>query len=285
MSASSENRNHERASGVAEEPEERTDGWMATYADMVTLLMTFFVLMFALSNIDDSKAEMFLFAMSRGGITAEQFLEIQERFTIDEFLNGEWEYEMFPAPEYNDVHNYDDPAEETEGDRALRELAEALQGYIDSEGLGDELMISFNGDFLMLTLANDVWFASGSADLSADMIERAQVIAQLLADNFYDDDPFEIIIAGHTDNVPISSGQYPSNWHLSNARATNFLFKLIENSNLDPWHFYTRSSGEYRPIASNNTAEGRQKNRRVEVMISLARENPLWDSIHASPDE
>jgi len=278
MSASSDNRENERASGTPEEPEERTDGWMATYADMVTLLMTFFVLMFALSNIDNTKAEMFLLAMSRDGITAEQFMELNERLNLNDFNHDEWD-DMLLAPHLDEEQtDGDDDEDESAGDRALRELAEALQRYIESEGLVNELSISFNGDFLMLTLSNDVWFDSGSAEISEPMRERAQVIAQLLADNFSDDAPFEIIVAGHTDNVPMMSAQFPTNWHLSNARATNFLFKLIEDSGLNSWHFYTRSSGEYRPIDSNDTPEGRQKNRRVEVMISLARENPIWDN-------
>ena len=273
MAASSDNRDNERTASASEEPEERTDGWMATYADMVTLLMTFFVLMFALSNVDNSKAEMFLFAMSRDGLTAEQFMEIQERLVLDELVDGEWEYDMFPDTSQDSTSEV-----ETAGDRALRELAEALEGYIESEGLSNDLAISFNGDFLMLTLSNDVWFDSGSAEVSTEMRERARVIAQLLAASFSNDSPFEIVVAGHTDNVPISSTQFPTNWHLSNARATNFLFNLIDDSGLDPWHFYTRSSGEYRPITTNDTPEGRQMNRRVEVMVSLARENPLWDA-------
>ena len=129
----------------------------------------------------------------------------------------------------------------------------------------------------MLTLSNDVWFDSGSADVSQDMRGRATVIGELLAANFTVAEPFEIVVAGHTDNVPMNSARFPSNWHLSNARATNFLEMLIEDSGLEPWHFYTRSCGEYRPIRPNDSPEGRQANRRVEVMITRARENPLWD--------
>ena len=276
MAASSDDRGNERAGGNGEEPEERTDGWMATYADMVTLLMTFFVLMFALSNVDNERVEMFLFAMSRGGLTAEQFLEIRERYELDELESGEWDDEWFPPPPHYD--DYEDEEEgETAGERALRELAEAIQDYIDFEGLGEDIVLTFNGDFLLLTLSNDIWFDSGRADISYEMRDRGRVLAQLLSDNFHTAHPFEIIVAGHTDNVPMYSPQFPSNWYLSSARANNFLKLLIEESGLPPPYFYARACGEYRPIADNSTPEGRQKNRRVEVMISLARENPLWD--------
>ena len=277
MAASSDDRGNERAGGGGEEQEERTDGWMATYSDMVTLLLTFFVLMFALSNVDNEKAELFLFAMSRNGISAEQFMEIRERYDLDDLTGGEWD-DTFPAPgsDESEDEGWDDETP-SEGEQALEALAKAIEAYIEAEGLGRDLQIVFNGDFLMLTLSNDVWFDSGSADISEVMRDRAAVLAQLLQANFPTADPFEIIVAGHTDNVPINTPAFPSNWHLSNARATNFLEMLIEDSGLPPYHFYTRSCSEYRPIGDNTTPEGRQENRRVEVMISVARENPLWD--------
>jgi len=280
MAASSDDRGNERAGGGEAEQEERTDGWMATYSDMVTLLLTFFVLMFALSNVDNERAEMFLAAMSRGGITAEQFLEIRDRYDIDDFDGGEWDDE-FPMPAPGE--DWDDPGGEdegeTEGERRLRELAAAISEWIVGSGLEDDIAVSFNGDFLMLTLANDVWFDPGQAEVLPDMIDKAQVIAELLAANFTPDDPFEIVIAGHTDNVPMRPGApYPDNWHLSAARAQNFLRLLIDDSGLEPWHFRMIACGEYRPIGDNNTVEGRQANRRVEVMITRARENPLWDN-------
>jgi len=272
VAASSDDRGNERAGGGEAEAEERTDGWMTTYSDMVTLLLTFFVLMFALSNVDNEKAELFLFAMSRNGLTPEEFMEIRARydFTDDDFLDSEWN-EMFPAPDSGAT------AEDQGGNKALEELADAIGGYIDSAGLSDSIDLVFNGEFLMLTLKNDIWFESGRADITEEMKESAVVLAELLASTFTYDDPFEIVVAGHTDNVPIHTVQYPSNWHVSKDRATNFLEVLIFESGLDPGFFYARACGEYRPIASNDTEEGRRANRRVEVMIGLARENPLWN--------
>jgi len=245
--------------------------------------------MFALSNVDNEKAELFLAAMSRDGLTAEQFFEITMRHNIDDLVSNEWDDERFPAPDQTDDDEGQDPEGneedgESAGERSLRELAEAIQAYIDVEGLGEDLLVTFNGDFLMLTLSNDVWFRSGSADITPEMRDRARVLGELLAVNFTVAEPFEIIVAGHTDNVPQNSAQFPSNWHLSNGRATNFLLLLINDSGLEPWHFYARSCGEYRPIADNNTVEGRQQNRRVEVMITLARPNPLWDRVFSDSD-
>jgi len=279
LAASSDDRGNERAGGGDGEQEERTDGWMATYADMVTLLLTFFVLMFALSNVDNEKAEMFLFAMSRDGLTAEQFMEIRDRYSLDDLESGsEWD-DMFPAPPHDSGEEGDDEGESAAA-RALKELYDAINVYIDEENIGDDLAVAFNGEYLMLTLSNDVWFNPGRADISDNMRSRAVVIGELLQANFLVAEPFEIVVAGHTDNVPMTNTHlFPTNWHLSDARATNFLELLIAASHLEPWHFYTRSCGEYKPIASNDTPEGRQANRRVEVMITRARENPLWDEL------
>jgi len=283
MAASSDDRGNERAGGGDGEQEERTDGWMATYADMVTLLLTFFVLMFALSNVDNEKAELFLFAMSRDGLTREQFMEITARYDdLADLTGGEWD-DHFPAPadgwdEVGDDGEDDDGDEgPSEGEIALQELANAIQNWIDGEGLGDEIGIRFNGDFLMLTLSSDIVFNPGRAIVLPEMRERAGVIAELLAANFTVADPFEIVVAGHTDNVPQHSAQFPSNWHLSAARAQNFLEIIIAESGIEPWHFTSRACGEYRPIRPNDTQEGRQANRRVEVMITRARDNPLWE--------
>jgi len=283
MAASSDDRGNERAGGGEGEQEERTDGWMATYADMVTLLLTFFVLMFALSNVDNEKAELFLFAMSRDGITADQFLEIRQRYELDDLLGGEWD-DHFPAPADDDDRVGDDGDEDegdeeglSEAEQRLYDLAAAIQAWIEGEGLGDDIGVTFNGDFLMLTLSSDIVFDPGRAIVLPEMRDRARVIAELLAANFTVADPFEIVVAGHTDNVPQQTAQYPSNWHLSAARAQNFLELLIADSGLEPWHFYTRACGEYRPIFPNDTPEHRQANRRVEVMITRARDNPLWE--------
>ena len=257
----------------AEEPDERTDGWMATYADMVTLLMTFFVLMFAISNVDTQKAALLFAALSRDGLTPELFLELQPEITPDD----PWA-ELFPShtDDPRDTPEPSDPTDEPGGDIAiigneeLEALATLIADYINENGLGDRISLMFDGEFLLLTLVNDIWFVSVSADVTAPMKENAIVIAGLLADTFNDDNPFVIVVEGHTDNRPINTARFPSNWHVSVFRAVNFMDLLRIHSGIDPYHFQARGCGENHPIATNDTAEGRQLNRRVEVKISFA---------------
>jgi len=252
--------------GGGEEPEERTDGWMATYADMVTLLMTFFVLMFALSNADNEKMEIFFAAMSGKGITAEQLLEINQKYTFEP--ESEWD-EYFPGQ-----HGEDSADEEGVGDAALAALAEAFGNYIEGEGLGEVMTLTFNGTNILLKLQGDVFFRSGSAEITERMRETASVFGRMVNHHWEPEDPFEISVVGHTDNVPINTALYPNNWYLSGMRAMNFLGELIRESELDPGFFFAAGCGEERPVAPNDTPEGREQNRRVEVMIGLARYNP-----------
>ena len=277
--AAKDGQQEERPSGghAAEEPEERTDGWMATYADMVTLLMTFFVLMFAISNVDNSKAAMFFAGMRSEGISAEEYMDILEKFGPGEDPDND----KFPPPEEGPEgpkgpENANGEDNLPIGNADLERLYNLVEEYISNYGLGDRLSLQFNGEFLLLTLANDFLFESGRAEITDDMGVNIAVVAHLLAQTFNEEKPFEVVVAGHTDNVPIHTVRYPSNWHLSKDRAVNLLEVLIDDSGLDAGYFYARACGEERPIADNSTSEGRQKNRRVEVMISLAREDPVW---------
>jgi chemotaxis protein MotB len=264
-----EDRQEGRSGGGGEaEEEERTDGWMATYADMVTLLMTFFVLMFAISNVDQQKGMLFFGGLSRGGLSAEEFQDIVRQFSD----------ELGDDP---DVINFPRPGEGGggAGNSELDQLSGLIDGFIEAEGLGGVISTSFNGEFLLLTLRSDIWFESASAVVRPEMRDIGLVLADMLAQLHNPDSPFEVVVAGHTDNLPINTVRYPSNWHVSVDRALNFLDILITESGLDPGFFYARGCGEHRPIADNDTPEGRQMNRRVEVMISLLREDARRDGI------
>ena len=109
-------------------------------------------------------------------------------------------------------------------------------------------------------------FPSGSADLVPGVQRIGPAIAALVAPI-----PQRILISGHTDNVPINSAQFPSNWELSSMRALNFMkFILAQDNRINPARFSALGCSEYRPIADNSTEEGRTQNRRVEVLIERA---------------
>jgi chemotaxis protein MotB len=116
---------------------------------------------------------------------------------------------------------------------------------------------------LLIRIRDTMLFASGSAQISSDAARFAQAVAGIIGTM-----PQNVIISGHTDNVPINTFQFPSNWELSAARALNLMkFLLGSNPGIDPARFSAIGYGEYRPVASNDTAEGRARNRRVELLI------------------
>ncbi len=116
----------------------------------------------------------------------------------------------------------------------------------------------------MIRIKERALFPSGSAQLVAESQKIAPVIAGLLATL-----PERVVISGHTDNVPINTAQFPSNWELSSSRALNFMKYIIaQDARLNPRRFSAVGYSEYRPIASNDTDDGRQQNRRVEVFIA-----------------
>ena len=257
-----------------QEPEERTDGWMATYSDMVTLLLTFFVLMFAISNVDQQKFELFFAGLRPEGLSAEEFLDIVERFGPGEdpdYIDFPYPYDPDGDRDGGDDRQDPDGGEGEVGNPELTALYELLDGYISTAGIGEHIQLVFDGEYLLMTLRNDILFESARAEVLPDMRYIAEVIARLIAGTHNPENPFEIVVTGHTDNRPIATNEFPSNWHVSVRRAVNFAEILIEESGIDPYYFQARGASEYRPIATNDTPEGRQLNRRVEVQVTIPR--------------
>ena len=204
----------------------------------------------------------------------QQFNEIEAMFAPGGDT-GEWP--VFPEDWYEESEGAEEPDPDEVDDAELRELMERISSYIDSSGLSDSISLLFDGEFLLLTLANDIWFQSGRADITPQMRVHLETIALLLADTWIEEKPFEIVVEGHTDNVPMNTPAFPNNWWLSVGRAANCIKLLIDESGLPSMYFSIKGHGEERPLADNNTAEGRQSNRRVEIRISMFRENDSFE--------
>jgi chemotaxis protein MotB len=264
--ASGDNYGEDRGGGrpsEEEEAEERTDGWMATYADMVTLLLTFFVLMFAISNVDQAKFALLAAGFSPQGLSQERFEEIMELFGQGGEEGGDFPTIILP-PET-------DPSSSLAQEQ-LEALEEAMVDYVEAHNLGSSMKVQLDGDFLVITLPSDIAFPSASATITPEMEEIAGDLARLIATKQTEMIPFEIIVIGHTDNVSAAATVWGSNWRLSSIRATNFLEILIRESEMPPWFFSSSGYGEHLPIADNNTSDGRMQNRRVEIMITPLRQ-------------
>ncbi|WP_240033986.1 flagellar motor protein MotB [Planococcus salinus] len=231
------------------------ESWLIPYADILTLLLALFIVLFASSKID-----------------AQKFEQISQSF--DGALNGGsgvLEHEA-SVEQYGDIVQFPSPAEVEEAEEmtleedyeALGQLEEKITGFIEEKGLSSKIQTEMTGKGLVLKITEGVLYASGSADIT----EGSRAVAKEISNLLVTDPPRKVFIEGHTDNVPATSAEFPSNWELSSARAINFMKILLENDELDPKKFSATGYAEYHPVAPNDTAQGKAKNRRVEVLIS-----------------
>ncbi len=143
-----------------------------------------------------------------------------------------------------------------------KSLRETLQSVIDEYDYGDNVQLIENDRGITIRILDNILFNTGQAELNPDSKSILSRLAKVLRTI-----PNDIRIEGHTDNVPINTPKYPSNWHLSVARATNTAYYLMNTEGLRPDRVTIVGYAEYKPVASNDTPEGRAKNRRVDIII------------------
>ena len=230
--------------------EHMNETWLIPYADMLTLLLALFVVLFSMSSIDAAKFEEIARSLNsalNGGI-------------------GAMEYPSPIEPLGEEATSQDDDHLEKRADvelEELKQLQQRINAYIDEKGLGNRLSTNLSEEGLKITILDEALFDSGSAVVKDEAHRMAVEISNLLIS----DPPRSVVISGHTDNVPIHNADFRSNWDLSVMRAVNFMSVLLENDRLEPALLSAKGYGEYQPIASNDSSEGRAKNRRVEVLI------------------
>jgi chemotaxis protein MotB len=245
--------------------EHMDESWLIPYADLLTLLLALFIVLYAASSVD-----------------AQKFKELSESFN-EVFTGGTGimeNHSPVEPPEKSDVEvkasaavKSDEKAEldKKEIERQaflkdqeeLKELQEKINEYIKTNNLEVQFITKLTDEGLLLTIRDNVLFDSGSAVVHNTDLDVAIELSELLVMN----PPRNIIISGHTDNVPIRNAEYESNWELSVMRAVNFMKIILENKELDPQWFSAKGFGEFEPVGDNATAEGRAMNRRVEVLI------------------
>lgn len=160
--------------------------------------------------------------------------------------------------------------------RAKEELEKQLQDEINNK----QVKVEMQGKGLVITFVSEVLFDSGKAKLRRDSYEKLDKVAGVLNTTVAD---LDVGIEGHTDNQPIKRSGWKSNWELSTARALSVLHYLSDKSVAEP-RLAAIGYGEYRPVASNDTKEGRQKNRRVEIVILPKTETANADAAPAQQD-
>ena len=231
--------------------EEASEAWLLPYSDLMTLLLALFIALFAISQTDQTKlqalAQAFTAAFNIGGPS----------FFEGAGPNMSMQREVMSSEDAgNDAY--------IKENQSLENIKEQLDQYIEQNQLQEELSTQMEEEGLMIRIKEKALFPSGSAELVEESQRIGPIVAGLLAAV-----PERVLISGHTDTDPINTPQFPSNWELSSVRAMTFMkFLLSINANLNPARFSAIGYGEYRPIAPNDTAENKQKNRRVEILIA-----------------
>ena len=231
--------------GISEGVEEGAPAWVVTFGDLMSLLLCFFVLLLSFSEMDRNKYRIVSGSMKNA-------FGIQRKKPVFESPKGQRmiSKEFDQAIVLIKIQDLIDPLIQD-----MEEEFEEFKGSIDIEVEEDEVTIRMMGE---------ATFDTGKAKLRKEFVPLLLKIGEVLSKT-----KGEIIIAGHTDNVPLIGGQFKSNLGLSMARAGSVAEYLLKSTSIDPKRLSTMGFGEYRPIESNDTDEGRQKNRRVEIIVSM----------------
>lgn len=265
-----------------EQPPAGAPAWMATFSDLMNLLLCFFVMLFAMSTVEESKLQEFVAAMNNtpsifdGGAAAigdgmlvsngvSQLNELDQYInstgkTADSSTDGDSFEEFELSPEAQETL---EEFLEEEKLKQNEEISEGIEEALNESRIGDEVELSFTAQYVQLSMNGALLFDSGSADLKGDaeqVLDKVGVILERYGTGI-------IEIVGHTDNVPQSGSLYADNEELSSARALSVFYYLQENTFLDPVNLRHAGMGERVPVADNSTPEGRSRNRRVEIRI------------------
>lgn len=235
----------------AAEPRRGAPGWMVTFSDLVTLILVFFILLFSMSQIDMIK-----------------FKAITESFReqVFDFYPSVIPLENPPSgldvdiPEKDKEQGMD---EQKTAEESLQNLLIEVQSFLTKNGLDDVIIANRTERGVVLVLPEQVLFDPGEAILLGDSYEFLDKVGELLGKI-----PNLVKVEGHTDDIPMSSYRYPSNWELSAARSSSVIRYLSENHQLDSNRFIAVGYADTRPVVSNSDTENRKKNRRVEIIIS-----------------
>ncbi|MCQ8128198.1 flagellar motor protein MotD [Methylomonas rivi] len=239
---------------------EHPDRWMVSFADFITLLFAFFVVMYSISSVNKGKYETFSESLDQALFHNEKVQKEAEPIQIGTIPTRIQPIEL---PNLVTVTEEEHQLSEEimEEKRRLNEVSDefqrALQPFVESQLVG----IKKHDFWVELEMNSELLFASGKAELSVKALPVLEKVAEVVRGV-----PNVINIEGYTDDVPISTGIYPSNWDLSSARATSVVKELIKN-NIPPTRLSAVGYGEFHPIADNTSEEGRFKNRRVVLVL------------------
>jgi chemotaxis protein MotB len=280
------------------EEHENLERWLVSYADFITLLFAFFVVMYAISSVNEGKYRVLsetLNSVFMTTPTADEPIQVGERLRD---VISDPDAPLAPRPHSGDGDSdvpSDAPGDLTgagsgrdgtggEGDggdfrhdgtvtRITDEILISMQEYIDN----DLMTINQVGDRIEIEMKERMLFPSGQARLTRNALVPLRALSKTLRRV-----PSHLQVEGHTDNVPIATNAFPSNWELSAARAASVVHFLARQG-VEPYRMAAVGLGEHRPIADNDDAQGRAANRRVTVVVLTGQRTAVPEAEHEVP--
>lgn len=263
-----------------EDPPVGSPAWMATFSDLMNLLLCFFVLLFAMSSVDQDKFEELVVSLSASfGIMEGGSASVIEGTKISTGVADLNEldsyYESLGLNTEGESQEINDKDAEFDGETVLEqvqkegmdeseEMSEQIKEQANQNGIAGQMQIDYTSQYVQLTLNGALLFDPAQASVRSDAIALVDKVGDIL--NNYGGNMIEI--TGYTDSVPLlDDPKYDDNWDLSSARAKSVLMYLVNNKGMDISKMKASGRGENDPVATNDTAEGRAQNRRVEIKI------------------
>ena len=239
-------------------PHVSRERWLVSYADFITLLFAFFVVLYASAEMDRKKVVRLSAAIEGGFQQLGAFAKTQASASHDARSRAE------ASRSTNALSNLPGRNEEIAGGAVDADaLKRELEAVLGAEMRQHEVEMRITPEGLVLSLREVGFFDSGRAEMVPTALPKLAKIASILNSH-----GFDIRVEGHTDDVPIHNSEFQSNWELSTSRATQVVALLVEDYGLDPLRVSAAGYGPYRPVASNESNQGRKLNRRVDLVIT-----------------
>ena len=246
-------------------------GWLTTYSDMATLLLTFFILLFTYSNVDaqkfralSSSLQFSLNGSAGGGSILEGNPPANSiKAVVPGSKGSSGEAEGYtPEPSGG----------KTMRSREIQGIYRTVHGFVEKEGLSADVKLRTDRRGVIIDINESILFDRGKTELKPDSLVILNKLTKLIRS--FDNN---IIVEGHTDDVPMHRAPFPSNWELSVIRATTVVRYFVEEKHIDPHRLSAAGYGEYRPVVPNDSEKNRARNRRVNMLIVASMEGGTED--------
>ena len=219
------------------EEHENMERWLVSYADFITLLFAFFVVMYSTSSVNEGKFR-----------------------AVADAINSA--FNPFITLSSTDIRLTDKQSASSMIDIGIRIYFKKIEEEIKKMNVDQKINVVKDQRGVVIRVVDNLAFDTGQAEILPEFAQKLDAVAKVIIPL-----PNSIQIEGHTDNLPIKTPVYPSNWELSTSRAASIARYLVERSRMDPQRLSVAGYGEFRPLAPNDNPEGRAKNRRVEIVI------------------